>query len=165
MQHRIVGLFAYPWDPTFTVHRGPFRHPGYLYRWALWYKANPRDQETMRAYFAEAFPHGEFVEVDAAGAWKAVVAGADTVVLLYPDALGLGFRALEREVWSLKKTWASVRVLNGRRRFFLLDGPSRRALALRRAAEWSMVGEWFALAGFVVVTPLMLAWDWIRGRT
>jgi len=54
----------------------------------------------------------------------------DTVVLLFPDAVGLGWGGLERSLLSLagRHYW----VINGRRRVFRWDAKVRRTLACKR---------------------------------
>lgn len=118
----------------------------------------------MRALFAERFPQGEFINVDVDHDWQKKACGADSLVLLYPDAIGLGFHDLERDVQRVKKTWAEVRALNGRRREFLLNRTTFRALRFRRFIEMGMVGEMAAIPLFVLSSPLLLVVDWARGR-
>lgn len=165
MTHRVVGVFHSPWDPEFYVYRRPGRQPLAMYRWALWYKANPRSADYMRALFAERYPDGVFVDVAQAPDWRAKLHGADTVVLLYPDAIGLGWYHIESAVRREKAAWAATRVLNGRRRDFLLNCTSRAGLGFRRLAEHSMLGELLALPLFLLLTPILLACDRARGRT
>ena len=95
------------------------------FRRALFSNANPRTEEYMLALCGERWPDVRVVRVDDAD-WLDAVGGADIVVLLYPDAIGQGFAAVEREVLRRKKRWAEVRVLNGRRRDFLLSPAARR---------------------------------------
>lgn len=132
-----------------------------LYRRGVRYKANPRDAAYMRRLFAEQWPDGCFVDADADPHWPEAVPGAP-VVLLYPDAIGLGFSPLERRMRSLRP--ASVTVLNGRHRRFAWDPAVRRALRLRRFLSWTMAGELAAGALIVATTPVLLIWDAVRGR-
>lgn len=164
MHKRVVGFYSYPWDTGFDVCRRPGRDPATMYRWALWYKANPRSADYMQSVFASRYPDGEFINVDTAPDWQQALADADTVVLLYPDAIGLGFAALERFARKAKKPWAAIRVLNGRKRDFLLYCGMQRSLKLKRFVERTMLGEMLFILPFALLTPLMLAWDWMRGR-
>jgi hypothetical protein len=84
--------------------------------------------------------------------------------MVYPDAIGLGFGRLEREVVSCRRTWATIEALNGRRRQFRLNGGTRLSLRLRRAIEWSMLAEFLFLPVFFVLTPVLMAVDVLRGR-
>lgn len=160
MDRLVVGIFHNPWRADYD----PRRSAAELYRRAVWLKANPRDEAYMRALFAERYPRGEFVNADADADWEGKLRGADTVVLLYPDATGLRFSPLESAVLRGKKGWAAVRVLNGRRRDFVLSRSARRRLRLRRLVERAMLGE--ALLTFVVLaaTPFYVAGDLLRGR-
>jgi hypothetical protein len=85
-------------------------------------------------------------------------------VLLYPDAIGLGFGPLERKVVRTRKGGAEVRALNGRRRDFLLDSSTLVALRLRRLIERSMLTELLFIPVFLCLTPLLLLVDWAKGR-
>jgi len=148
----VVGVLACP------LHEGPRRSAGRrglrrAYRRTLEWKANPRPPDYMRALFAERHPEGVVA--------SAVPADAREIILLYPDAIGLGFRRLER---SLPRG-VPVRVLNGRGREFVLDRRGRRALTLRRALERTLIVEGLALAALALATPPLLLFDLARGRT
>jgi hypothetical protein len=121
------------------------------------FKANPRDESYMRELFAERYPDGR---VGGPGD----VAGADRIVLLYPDAIGLGWGQVERGVIRQAAPGTELRVLNGRRRDFVLGRGIRRRLRLRRMFETALVGEAAATVGFLVMTPPLLLWDSLRGR-
>jgi hypothetical protein len=160
MERTVVGVFHNPWRSDYD----PRKSLAELYRRAVWLKANPRDEAYMRALFAERYPRGRFVKTESAEDWRAGLDAADIVVLLYPDSNGINFSAVEREVMRSKKTWATVRVLNGRRREFVLCGPVRRQLRRRRLIERAMLGEALALVLFTVITPFFVAADLLRGR-
>jgi len=164
MTLRVVALCHNPW-PSSGLERPPGRSPAALYRYAVWYKANPRSEEYMRALLAEHMPGADWVSTTQDADWAERVAAADQVLLLYPDAIGLGFTPVERTILARKRPWAGVTVLNGRRRKFLLNCATRRALRLRRLLEWTMLPELLFLPVFVLVTPLLWAADLARGRT
>lgn len=164
MTHRVVALYHNPW-PGAGLERPQRRSPQALYRYAVWYKSNPRRAEYMRALLAEQFPEAVWISTAEHHDWTERIAEASTVVLLYPDAIGLGFGSIERSVMAHKRAWAGVTVLNGRRRKFLLNGATRRGLRLRRFLEWTMLPELLFLPVFVASTPLLWAADFIRGRT
>lgn len=163
MQRNLVALLYNPWPKS--LDRGGStvgRIVGRFSR-ALFSNANPRTEEYMLALCGERWPEVRVVRVNDAD-WLDAVGGADIVVLLYPDAIGQGFAAVEREVLRRKKRWAEVRVLNSRRRCFLLSPTVRRGLRARRFLERTMLAEWLFLALFMVGTPILLAIDWGRGR-
>jgi hypothetical protein len=130
----------------------------------VWFKANPRNEAYMRALFAERYPEGVFINIQEEPDWHLRIHDADMIVLLYPDAIGLGFECVERKVARFKKTWASVRALNGRRRDFMLNCGTRMGLRVRRVLERGMVLELFATLSFILITPLLLVLDIARGR-
>ena len=134
------------------------------YRYAVWYKANPRSADYMRALQRQRFPNAEWVETSDPN-WMARLSAADTVVLVFPDSTGLGFAPVERAVLAHKRDLANVVALNGRNRDFRLNGATRLGLRLRRVLEWTMLPEMALLPFFIVATPLLWAFDAVRGRT
>lgn len=147
-----VGLLAYPLGEDYGLAAAPHRSLRRGYRRVLLEKSNPRSPQYMARLFAARFPDGRVVE-------SAVEATGD-VVLLYPDAIGLGWERIERELGSA----TSIRVLNGRGREFSLDRRARRALKVRRLLERSFVVEAALLAAGIVATPFLVAADAVRGR-
>lgn len=87
--------------------------------------------------------------------------GYDAVILLYPDAIGLGWKALDGA--ALRIAPGRALVVNGRKRAFWLDGPTRRALGLRRFLEKTYLPEGFLLVGMIAVGTVLAVWDGIRG--
>jgi hypothetical protein len=148
----VLGILTYPLGEDFGLSDAPRRSLRRAYRRALFEKSNPRSAEYMRALFDQRYPGARIAATHDPE--------AETIVLLYPDSIGLGFGPLERRVRGA----ATVRVLNGRGRDFELDARARRSLAMRRVAERTMVVEAAALAVGVVATPLLLALDFVRGR-
>lgn len=149
----VVGVLHHPWGEDYGYEALPRRRPRRVYRRTLWWKSNPRDAEYMRALFAERYPDG-LLHV---GDLDPPPAG--TTVLLYPDAIGLGFTPLERRLRGRK-----LHVLNGRRRDFALDARTLRRLRVRRLIERMMLGE-AVMVPLVVALALPLAiFDALRGR-
>lgn len=159
MEWKVVGVFHNPWRADYD----PRRSLAELYRRAVWLKANPRDEAYMRALFAERYPGGVFTTAGG-DEWRRELPSADTVVLLYPDSNGINFSKVEDEVAGAKKAWATVRVLNGRRRDFVLSGAVRRGLRWRRFVERTMLGEAAAVVIFAAATPFFVVSDLLRGR-
>ncbi|MGD9588865.1 MAG: glycine/betaine ABC transporter permease [Pyrinomonadaceae bacterium] len=155
-----IGIFFDPWKPE----ADPKRSVMDLYRRAVWYKANPRSEEYMRTLFRERSPDGIFLDAQMDEKWDAHLASSDSVVLLYPDSIGIGFEEIESKVAGSKQKWATVRVLNGRRRTFVLNVKTRRQLRLRRVIEQTMLGEALFSIGFLAVTPFFVIPDLLRGK-
>ena len=57
-----------------------------------------------------------------------------------------------------------VLVLNGRQRLFELTPSTWRAYLLRRALEKSFIFEGVFAVVFLIGTPFLIVWDWMRGR-
>ena len=162
MSGPLVALFRDPWAGL-AEEAVTWRNPRLLWRKAQWFKANPRSEAYMRARLAEHWPEAEFVDVAADPAWETRISGAAEIVLLYPDAIGIGFRGLERRV-RVHAPRAAIQVLNGRRRVFLLDPATARALRVRRFLERTMLLDVFMGLAFLAATPVLLACDLARGR-
>lgn len=154
-----LGLLHDPWR-----EEGAETGTGVLarYRRGLRHKANPRSEAYLRELFAERYPDGRLVR------WTPgldeSLGRTSRVVLVYPDATGLGWAPIERHV-RRRGGGTEIRALNGRRRDFALDGPTRRALRLRRGLERTMLLEMVAAPLVVLLGALLAGWDRLRGRT
>ncbi|MGA2462951.1 MAG: hypothetical protein ABSH06_01165 [Thermodesulfobacteriota bacterium] len=164
MVGKTLGIFSYPWPEEYVKGLPPQGTPWELQRKVVWRKANPRSEDYMKTLFFNHWPKGDYINADKDPNWFLWVSSADQVVLLYPDAIGLGFRHIESQVFKLKKTLISVHVLNGRRREFILDHPTRWHLYLRRFLERGMFGEALTVLIFLMITPVLLAVDWTKGH-
>lgn len=161
-----LGLYFDPWrkHERTPPGRGLLARLVAKYSRAVMFKANPRDAAYMRALFAERYADGRFVAVEDDDGWRGQLAGAKTVVLLYGDAIGIGFGPLEAAVRPALAPGTGLRALNGRRRDFALTPSVLRGLRLRRVIERAMLGEWLAVAAFLIATPPLLIFDLARGR-
>ena len=168
-ENKTVGVFFYPWAPELCMEnmQVTLRADGFLgaYRKVQWHKANPRSESYMRELFRERYPEGEYRVAGADGHWLEAIRTARTVVLLYPDAIGQGFYRLERRLFCVKPAHAEVRVLNGRRRNFRLERSVLWGLRGRRVLESTLAGELLATGLFLVLSPLLVVWDLLRGRS
>jgi hypothetical protein len=89
-------------------------------------------------------------------------ASYQTVILVYPDPLGLDWDRLERKALA---SGARVIVVNGRRRLFTLDRGVRRAVQWRRFLAKTRIVE---LAAAFLVAPVaagLALQDSLRGRS
>ena len=161
----IFGIYYDVWNGEFDTSQLPrTRFPVWvwkLFQKAIWEKSNPRSEEYMRKLFLEKVPDGTFRVFDGTkeklAKLKEEIGQAKTVFLLYPDAIGLGFRKIE----SLAP---AAHVLNGRRRDFALTASVRRSLRFRRFLEWSMLPEILFIPVFLAITPFFLLHDFLRGK-
>jgi ubiquinone/menaquinone biosynthesis C-methylase UbiE len=69
---------------------------------------------------------------------KKEISGKDMVILLYPDAIGQGYKKAESIVLKSRK---KIYILNGRKRFFELNRKTWMALRFRRAMEKYLIFE------------------------
>lgn len=162
MSEKVTALFLDPWigmDEAAPM----FRRPLLLWRKAMWFKTNPRPGAYMRTLLAEHWPEARLVDVRSEPHWADALGGTGRVVLLYPDAIGIGFGGIERRLLRLA-TRRAITVLNGRRRVFPLDRSARRRLLLRRFLERSMLLECVFGALFLVATPFLVCLDLAMGR-
>jgi hypothetical protein len=160
MNENIIGIFYDPWNRRPL----PERNLVDLYCKGFQYKANPRDELYMNILFDEHFPGAQLVYPQKDLAWDRNLAEADSIVLLYPDAIGLGYSKIEKLVFKKKRESASVNVLNGRRRLFALTPSMLWKLRWRRFLERFMVCEFLFMFIFVFVTPIFLVIDFMRGK-
>lgn len=160
----VVGLFLSPLDAPRPTGNGLAARLLATYRWAVRFKANPRDPAYMEALLREHWPDARIEIVDDAS-WRSHVTEAGTIVLLYPDAIGLGFGAFERALLRALPSDRPLQVLNGRRRRFSLTPATLRSLRTRRALERSMVGELLATPFIVGAGAVLAVYDRLQGRT
>lgn len=99
---------------------------------------------------------GELDRVD----WKAV----RDVVFLWPDAIGVGWRGIEGDVFRRLPASARVMVLNGRRRYFNMREHGRAGFLWRRTLDKTFAFEFVFLAGFLLGSPVLALVDRVRGR-
>ena len=135
-----------------------------LYKFGVWYKSNPKSREYMLGMVKERYPNVEILEFPFCEKDTALLREADEVILLYPDAIGLGFGAVEKFIVGIKKPETAIKVLNGRKRFFLFNLKIRRQLRRRRFLEWTMLPELIFMVFFVIFTPFMYLFDAMRKR-
>ncbi len=100
------------------------------------------------------------VEVKEADALAADPDAAEMILVVYPDALGLGWSPLERRL-PADRTY----ILNGRRRIFALDKRTRRALRWRRLLACTRIPEIAAGLAIIPVAAGLAIWDSLRGRS
>lgn len=122
--------------------RKPWFMPSKLWR-VVTSRANPRTPEQMVAYFNEVFTQGVYVGENVPGD----INPEDRIVLLYRDAIGLGYAALELKL-SFK---GQIEVLTGRRRHFRLTYGHWFLLLVKRFLELSFLVE-------IILTPFILVY-------
>jgi hypothetical protein len=165
----VLGIYYSPWEQLLERHRMRGRRVLSTYLGAVHFKANPRTLDYMKQEFFSRWPDGTLRIIEEKfppdSALTDLVTTADTIVLLYPDATGLGFGVLERQIFKRKRPAAAVRVVNGRKREFLLNAAVLRMLRLRRFMEATMLGEVIATTIFLIATPALLIIDLVRRKT
>jgi hypothetical protein len=129
-------------------------------------RRNPRTAQYMAALIEGRGNAGTVVRVtDAQTLDPRQLGAARTIVLLWRDGNGCGWSRVERIVFRHKRPECPVLVLNGRRREFVLTPSIRRTYLLRRFVEKTLLPEMAAFMAFVLLSPLLVAWDVLRGRS
>lgn len=166
MSFNTIGLYANYWVDDFTIPPRPSRNPIFMLRWAQWFKSNPRSLGYMHSLFAERYPNGKFYDVREVDPviLKSLIAAADEIVLLYPDAIGLGFSDIEKQVRHEASSMVCIRILNGRRRDFLLSKRVQANLRKRRFLELTMLPEIIVGLIILALTPFVLILDVLKGK-
>jgi len=83
------------------------------------------------------------------------------IVLLWPDANGMGWFNIERQIFKRKQADTPVYVLNGRRRLFELPRKQWGAFRIKRFIEKTFLLEIGVLLLFIVTAPILAVWDGI----
>lgn len=158
MGRNVVGLLYVPAD-----YLAP--PPGLRGAWRrhLMATASVRPRDYMTTLFQSRFPNGTVVDIAQGQILGDAIERAEHLVLLYPDAIGAHYAWIER---AIAKRWPhkSLLALNGRQRFFRLDGSMRRRLVWRRLLESSRLAEWMFLPLFVLITLVLLLLDLCERR-
>jgi hypothetical protein len=81
------------------------------------------------------------------------------IILLWPDANGMGWFNIERQIFKRKQADAPVYVLNGRRRLFELPRKQWRSFRVKRFLEKTFLLEVGVLLLFIVTAPILALWD------
>lgn len=85
---------------------------------------------------------------------------ADAVVVVYPDALGLGWETLEDRLGT-----TPTYLVNGRRRIQQLDATACRCLRRHRLLAVTRIPELVASLLVVPAAAMLAAWDAMRGKS
>jgi len=120
------------------------------------HRANPRSFAYMKEVFEAFYPEGEIVLLEN------LPSKVDKVILLYPDAIGLGQGSIESR---LRRNNAPIFILNGRRRHFELTNYMRNKLRVKRFLESSFLCEVFFTPFIIILGMLAALKDRIMGRT
>jgi len=83
----------------------------------------------------------------------------EQIILLWPDANGMGWFDIERRVFKLKRASSDVYVLNGRKRLFGLSKIQWRLIRFKRFLEKSFLLEMGVLLLFIITAPILALWD------
>ncbi len=127
------------------------------------YKRNPRDERYMNSLVTKLFTDN-CQWIDARSLRPEFLKNAREVVLLWPDGNGYGWFRVERRIFAWKDENCKVMVLNGRRRYFQLNLGLWTTYLVRRCLERFWVGELGFIVIFMLVSPVITAWDLSRGR-
>lgn len=127
------------------------------------YRRNPRSADYMRHMVASMLPNARLIELNQDGTPERI-GDARHVVLLWPDAIGYGWRPIERAIFRQKAPGVTVYALTGRRRVFTLTPGTLFGLRLRRLVERLWIGEALLAAGLLISAPFLVLWDFARGH-
>jgi hypothetical protein len=157
------------------IHDSPSDYPeqlqqgrmGYFFnRLALYLnrRRNPRTLEYMEKLCQEHFGDSSTL-VASSEISEAQIGHADQVVLLWPDGNGYGWYTIENTVFRKMKPGTQLYVLNGRRRLFPYSKLTQLPYLLRRNAERLWLAEIVSTAVFILITPIFLLLDYLKGRS
>ena len=132
-------------DNSFFENK-PWWMPYKLYR-VVCQRANPRNKSYMLALLAEQFPTAKLVQINN------IPQDATHLILLYPDAIGLGWSEVEKACLRYKH---NIQVLNGRKRLFDFNSKIYNKFKYKRFLEKTMLLE-FCFAPILIVAGAVLA--------
>jgi len=130
---------------------------------ASFYKRNPRDERYMRNVVTQIFD-AEIPFISVTDLRPESFHQVEEVILLWPDGNGYGWYGVEQRVFHWKASGCRVFVINGRKRNFVLTPMVKLTYRWRRFAERFWLGEIVFSILFVVLSPFLLIWDFVRGR-
>lgn len=160
-----LGILYFPKEYPDFLKKGVFRVVVEKMCGLSYERRNPRSESYMRELASTELGQDAIVSH-----WPDVTkqdySCAEEIIMLWPDGNGYGWFSVERQLISVaQQRGIPLRVLNGRRRSFLVGGlASLVPFWVRRNMERFWIGEVAFLALFIVATPIMLFWDLSRGR-
>jgi len=164
---RNLGVFydppSYPWLGSLGIAGGLVsRLNGYLNA-----QRAPRSLDYMRSAMAAIWPEYQDVQVLAAPADLTALNLNSThnLVLLWPDANGMGWAAMERQVRRCAPPECKVVILNGRKRTFDFGSAIHQKLRRRRVFEKSLLMNVLFGVLFLVSAPFLWIYDLARGKS
>ena len=129
--------------------------PGKLYA-VVCGRANARTKQYMQTLLQETFPKTQIK------ALEDIPSTVQEVILLYSDAIGLGFTPLEK---SSQKRFQKISILNGRGRIFVLTSSVSRRLRLRRFFEKTFLIELILGPILLIFGCILCIKDFFAGRS
>jgi hypothetical protein len=87
------------------------------------------------------------------------------VVLLWPDANGMGWRHIENQVFRNAPSGTRITAVNGRRRRLALTRSRLAGLRWKRGLEKTLAFELAFTVAFVLITPVLILSDFARRRS
>ena len=138
---KVIGIY---YDVFFQ--KKPLFLPQKLWE-VICHRANPRSVAYMKDVFETVYHEGEITS------FENLSISADKLVILYPDAIGLGQGSIESQ---LKRKKRDIFVLTGRKRHFELTGHMRLKLSIKRFLEVSFLIELLS-APFLLALALFFA--------
>ncbi len=140
---------------TYAIFNDSFfqKKPGWmpekLYR-VVCQRSNARSKAYMLTLLGEKFPGVELIDLEQSHL------SAGKIVLLYSDAIGLGWWKIEK---SIKAQTEYLTILNGRRRVFDLIPSIHRKLLLHRFLEITFLPEIFLMPFILLYGAIMAIKD------
>ncbi|HQS83352.1 MAG: glycine/betaine ABC transporter permease [Alphaproteobacteria bacterium 16-39-46] len=119
-------------------------------------RSNPRSKEDLINFLKFSFPKAQLVDINN------IPENVKEVILLYPDAIGLGYCSLEKKCFKKFKT---IKVLTGRNRSFNLTYTKRASLLLRRFLEISFLSELLFAPFLLLIGSILGIKDKLTGHS
>ena len=125
-------------------------------------RANPRSLAYMKETINSRMGNLDLIQTyDLSNLSTINISAFEQIIILWPDANGMGWFNIEKQVFKAKKANAPVYVLNGRKRLFELSRALWRRYRFRRFLEKSFLLEFGVLVVFFMTAPSLALWDTI----
>jgi hypothetical protein len=130
------------------------------------FKRNPRNLEYMKNLANKKFDNN-YELIDGYKLSKndlIKISQTNKIVLLWENSNGYHWFNIERKIFSLKNKDAKIMILNGRKRYFELNKQTWFRYLFVRNFERFWVGEILFTILFIIISPIIVIWDFIKKK-
>ncbi len=136
-----------------------------IYNKGVHFKSNPRSLEYMEDLATKKFEDIEIKNILNEDELNNIdLDKYSEIVLLYPDAIGLGWSKIDNYISKNFNQMKKITILNGRRRVIVFNSNNLFGLRFKRFLEKALIVETIFTIYFVVSTPFLIIKDLLHGK-